>query len=109
VAGNRPSQGGPLTREGPVAHSAAAAAGGPAAPEQHQVILRDGSSLSARSEPRLAGGTVRFTDQRGTLVSVRASEVDLTATAAANHLAWTAVVAAAPAAAPSTRPSSPPH
>jgi hypothetical protein len=103
------SYGGPLTREGPVAHAAAAASGPPPPAEQHRVILRDGSSLAARSEPQLAGRTVRFTDQRGTLVSVRVSEVDLAATAAANHLAWPSAPAPAPTAAPAASPTSRRH
>jgi hypothetical protein len=79
-----------------------------------RVILRDGSVLSAKELPKLVGGTVRFADPHGTLVSVRASEVDLAATAAANHMTWTAPApAAAPAAVPpkvaASRPAKPPH
>jgi hypothetical protein len=96
-----------LVREGPVAH--AAVPGRQAGPEQHRVILRGGASLAARSQPQLAGGTVRFTDERGTLVSIKASEVDLAATAAANHLAWPAAPVRAQAPAPAVHPASPPH
>jgi hypothetical protein len=102
-----PGRGGPVAPEGPVAHSAVPARAGVSPAEQHPVILRDGTAVTAKSLPRLAGGTVRFTDLRGTLVSVRASEVNLAATAAANHLTWTGVPAPAPAA-PAAHPASPP-
>ena len=62
--------------------------GMPAPAVQHKVILRDGVVLAARDAPQLAGGMVRFADPRGLLVSVRASEVDLPATATANALDW---------------------
>jgi hypothetical protein len=83
----------------------------PAPPAFHKVILRDGVILQAKDQPRLAGGQVRFSDPHGTLMSVRASEVDLPATAAANHLDWktAGVPAAAPAPAAAPRPDGPPH
>jgi U1 small nuclear ribonucleoprotein C len=60
----------------------------PAAVEGHRIVLRDGSSVGAKSAPTLVGNTVRFSDERGTLVSLRVSEVNLAATATANHLDW---------------------
>jgi hypothetical protein len=76
--------------------------------QRYSVILRDGNALLAKGEPRLIGPTVRFVDERGTLVAVRASEVDLAATAAANHLEWVAG-SPVPARAPSSRPGGPPR
>ncbi|HVR08709.1 MAG TPA: hypothetical protein VMW75_11740 [Thermoanaerobaculia bacterium] len=105
--GSSRKSGGPLVREGPVAH--APVPGRLAVADQHQVILRDGSALPARSAPQLARGTVRFTDPRGILVSVRASEVDLAATAAANHLAWSTTSPPVRAPAPAPQPASRPH
>lgn len=90
----------PGVAEGEVAHAKPPAP--PPPPEPHRLILRNGSILLARDEPKLVGGTVRFTDQRGTLVSVRASEVDQQATAAANRLH----AGAAPA--PKVAPARPP-
>ncbi|HEV3460365.1 MAG TPA: hypothetical protein VHG32_27800 [Thermoanaerobaculia bacterium] len=60
----------------------------PAPAVEYKVILRDGVVLPARAAPQLAGDTVRFATPRGLLVSLRASEVDLQATAAANALDW---------------------
>lgn len=76
------------------------------APARHyQVILRDGVSLPALDEPKLADGAVRFSDLHGTLVAVRASEVDLPATAAANHLDSAAQPSGRPPAAAAAAPA----
>jgi hypothetical protein len=92
--------------DGGVAHDMSG--GMPATAVQYMVILRDGSAVLAREAPWIAGGTVRFPNPRGLLVSVRASEVDLAATAEANGVDWHAVPApAAPAAA--TPPAAPPR
>lgn len=81
--------------EGPVAH---ARTPGPPPAVLYKVVMRDGSAVFAKDLPKLAANTVRFTDTRGILVSARASEVDLRATAAANHVAWPAAPAAGAAA-----------
>ncbi|HVR08710.1 MAG TPA: hypothetical protein VMW75_11745 [Thermoanaerobaculia bacterium] len=81
----------------------------PAPAVEHRVILRDGIVLPARSAPRLAGGTVRFTDPHGVLVSLRASEVDLPATAAANDLDWRGALSKASAAPVASTAAAPPR
>ncbi len=79
----------------------------PAPPVEHKVILRDGVMLAAREAPVLAGGTVRFANPRGLLVSVRAADVDLPATAAANELDWPGSPPAPPPAAEASAPPAP--
>jgi hypothetical protein len=104
--------------EGPVAHAAPPPP--PAGPKKYRVIMRDGSAVLARDLPKVVAGTVRFTDDRGgMLVAIKASLVDLAATAEANRLKWEAVPpaggsAAAAARAPeaakaSAAPVQPPH
>ena len=75
----------------------------------HKVILRDGVILAARDAPRLVGATVRFADAHGVLVSLRASEVDLAATAAANALDWHVAMPAPAARTAAPPPAAPPR
>jgi hypothetical protein len=96
-----------VRQDGGVAHDMTG--GIPAPPIQHKVILRDGVTLLARGAPRLAGGSVRFSDPRGMLVSVRASDVDLPATAAANALDWHGAAPAPKKPAPAASPGAPPR
>lgn len=63
---------------------------------EHRVVLRDGSALFAKDLPRLSGNAVVFTDSQNRLVSLRASEVDLRATGAANHLVLQPAAASPP-------------
>jgi hypothetical protein len=57
-----------------------------AAEPGHRVVLLDGTTLWAKNVPRLSGNSVVFTDAQNRLVSLRASEVDLKATGAANDV-----------------------
>jgi hypothetical protein len=93
--------------EGPVAHAAPPPP--PPGPRKYRVILRDGSAVVARDLPRLVAGTVRFTDDRGgTLVAIKASLVDLAATAEANQAKWEAASTTRdPAAAAAKPPAAP--
>jgi hypothetical protein len=89
--------------EGPVAHTAPPPP--PPGPRKFRVILRDGTAVVARDQPRLVAGAVRFTDDRGgTLVAIKASQVDLAATAEANQIKWDA---ASPARDPAASPAKP--
>lgn len=49
------------------------------------LILRDGTRLETRGAPRVEGRRVTFTDAKGSLVALAASEVDFAATEAANR------------------------
>jgi hypothetical protein len=102
---NPPGRNPTYSVEGPVSHATPPPP--PPAPRKYRVILRDGSAVVARDQPKLVGGTVRFIDDRGgTLVAIKATEVNLAATAAANQLSLEAASQArGPAAAAAPAPA----
>jgi hypothetical protein len=92
---NPPGRNPSYSVEGPVEHAAPPPP--PPGPRKYRVILRDGTGMVARDQPKLVSGTVRFTDDRGgTLVAIKATLVDLGATAAVNQISWDARAAASP-------------